>query len=75
MGIESLTVAARAAGFAMAASEDPLLPAIKPDKTVKSITKFTAKEAQPHTEGREPATAGRWLREVSGLLARRRSPA
>ena len=75
MGIESLTVAARAAGFAMAASEDPLLPAGKSEKASRQVSLIPAKRAQQHTHTREPATASRWLREMSSLLSKRRSPA
>jgi len=68
MSIESLATAARAAGFAMATSEDSFVPGKAGDPLRRPYNVPTVKPVE--TAQREPAAAGRWLREMSSLLRR-----
>jgi len=63
MGMEALNSAARAAGFAMAASEEPYA-----EVKVEARPAERPGEAMPRPE---PARVGDWVRSMFGLFGRR----
>ena len=70
MGIERLNSAARAAGFAMAASEEPYAEIKAEAKTAE--TQWRPGEAVlPSEPARTGLRIGEWMRSMLGLFGRR----
>ncbi len=73
MGIEALNDAVRAAGFAMAASEDPYgeVEVVLADDALPETQRQPGEAVALHEPARAVSRVGDWMRSVLGLFGRR----